>query len=158
MKTTIAYALTAVLIVTIGIAVTADDVTLNIPFNCDAVYQSGNLDFDADAQAPDADSSGRNCDMFWSDIMYMTLHANANACWSVQCSDFIHQVNSAWTLVSSVNPAPGDCGQYVGWSLNWPMTGGTATSPPLRIGVVRSGYADHAGTYISTITIACIEC
>ena len=158
MKTTITYALAAVLIVAIGVLVSAGNVTLSIPFNCDAEYQSGDLDFDAAAQAPAADSSGGNCGMFWSNTMYMTLHANADACWTVQCTDFIHQVNSAWTLTSSVNPAPGDCGQYVGWSLTWLITGGTASSPPLKIGVVRSGYADHAGTYISTITIACSEC
>jgi len=154
-KKTSVYALAAVLIVAIGFAVSAGNVTLSIGFHCDAGYQSGDLDFDAAAQAPGADSSGETCGMFWSHEMFMTLYANANASWTVQCSDFIHKVNTAWTLASSINP--GNCSQLKGWSLTWLTMGGTSAGS-LKVGVARSGYADHAGTYISTITITCGTC
>jgi len=154
-KTTIAYALTAVLIVTIGFAVSASDVTLNIGFNCDAVPTNGDLDFESEAGAPDGDSSSGDCGMFWSHVLTMTIHANANACWYLHSTNFIHTGNSAWTLKAYINKT--NCAPNKDWAMNWSVWSGEK-QVLLQIGVERKGYADHAGTYISTITISCDEC
>jgi len=157
-KKTSVYAFAAVLIVAIGFAVSAGNATLSIGFHCDAELLNGDLGFDSDAQAPGANSSEGECGMFWSHEMYMTLHANANAIWSVQCTNFKHQENSLWQLDSSLNESCVQ--QHAGWGMVWLLLQppyGTMVAPGLQIGVERKGYADHAGTYISTITITCIE-
>ena len=157
MKCFLAFASVALFVLGGSLAVTASeaDAQLLIYFGCVVGGTSGSLDFTADQQAPGANSTGEvPCGMFWSSGMTFTLYANASSCWLLETTNFIHQVNSAWTLDASIDQD--DCDRFEEWFLNWNVH--WTKTETLKIGVRRSGYGDRAGTYIAEITILCQVC
>lgn len=155
MKRTAVLVLLAVLL-SGGLAL-ATPVDVEIQFGCTAEVKDGALTFTAAHMAPGADSSGETCGKFWSTWLNFTVYANAGGCITFSTTDFIHQVNSSWTIEAGLD-ATNCLAKSITHGFLWiEMTGGTIVKS-IQIGAKRSGYADHAGTYKATIMFNCSEC